>query len=85
MSFEQYAAKVKKLVNDCDIEDTEAKNIIIWNFLVTSVNSQAAYRQCIEAGPNANWDRILEIYRNDAKLGTHMVSELETELPSPQS
>ena len=43
MSFEQYAAKIKKLVNNCDIEDTEAKNLFIRNFIVTGANSQAAY------------------------------------------
>ena len=32
MSFEQYAAKIKKLVNDCDIEDTEAKNLFMEYF-----------------------------------------------------
>ena len=74
MSFEQYAAKIKKLVNDCDIEDTEAKNLFIWNFIVTGTNSQAAYRQCVEAGPNAKLERILEIYRNDAAVHAHFGS-----------
>ena len=39
MSFEQYEAKIKKRVNDCDIEDTEAKNLFVWNFIVTGANS----------------------------------------------
>ena len=29
MSFEQYVAKVKKLVNKCDIENSEAKESMI--------------------------------------------------------
>ena len=66
MSFEQYAAKIKKLVNDCDIEDTEAKNLFIRNFIVTGANSQA--------GPNAKLERILEIYRNDAAVHAHFGS-----------
>ena len=74
MSFEQYAAKIKKLVNDCDIEDTEAKNLFIRNFIVTGANSQAAYRLCVEAGPNAKLERILEIYRKDAAVHAHFGS-----------
>ena len=53
MSFEQYVAKVKKLVNNCDIENAEAKESMIRNFIVTGANSQTAYRQCVEAGPSA--------------------------------
>ena len=63
MSFEQYVAKVKKLVNNCDIENAEAKEAMIQNFIVTGANSQTAYRQCVEAGPGAKLDRILDIYR----------------------
>ena len=48
MSFEQYDAKVKKLVNNCDIENAEAKESIIRNFIVTGANSQMAYRQCVK-------------------------------------
>ena len=44
VSFEQYVTKVKKLVNNCDIENVEAKESMIWNFIVTSANSQTAYR-----------------------------------------
>ena len=93
MSFEQYAAKIKKLVNDCDIEDTEAKNLFIRNFIVTGANSQAAYRQCVEAGPNAKLERILEIYRNDAAMHAHFgsrnkgqptVHQVTTELNFPK-
>ena len=93
MSFEQYAAKIKKLVNDCDIEDTEAKNLFIRNFIVTGANSQAAYRQCVEAGPNAKLERILEIYRNDAAVHAHFgsrnkgqptVHQVTTELNFPK-
>ena len=93
MSFEQYAAKIKKLVNDCDIEDTEAKNLFIRNFVVTGANSQAAYRQCVEAGPNAKLERILEIYRNDAAVHAHFgsrnkgqptVHQVTTELNFPK-
>ena len=63
MSFEQYTAKIKKLVNDCDIEDTEAKNLFIWNFIVTGANSQAAYRQYVEAGPNAKLENLRNLQK----------------------
>ena len=43
MSFEQYVPKVKKLVNNCDIENAEAKESMIRNFIVTGANSQTAY------------------------------------------
>ena len=79
MNFEQYAAKIKKLINDCDIEDTEAKNLFIRNFIVTGANSQAAYRQCVEAGPNAKLERILEIYINDAAVHAHFGSRNKTQ------
>ena len=68
MSFEQYVAKVKKLVNNCDIENAEAKESMIQNFIVTGANSQMAYRQCVEVGPGAKLDRILDIYRNEAAV-----------------
>ena len=71
MSFEQYVAKVKKLVNNCDIENAEAKESMIQNFIVTGANSQTAYRQCVEAGPGAKLDRILDIYRNEAAVQAH--------------
>ena len=74
MSFEQYAAKVKKLISDCDTGDLEARNLITQNFIVIGANSQAAYRQCVEAGPNAKLERILEIYRNDAAVHAHFGS-----------
>ena len=71
MSFEQYVAKVKKLVNNCDIENAEAKESMIRNFIVTGANSQTAYRQCVEAGPDAKLDRVLDIYRNKAAVQAH--------------
>ena len=39
---------------------------MIRNFIVMGTNSQTAYRQCVEAGPGAKLDRILDIYRNEA-------------------
>ena len=74
MSFEQYVAKVKKLVNNCDIENAEAKESMIRNFIVTGANSQTAYRQCVEAGPSAKLDRILDIYRKEAAVQAHFSS-----------
>ena len=74
MSFEQYIAKVKKLVNNCDIENVEAKEAMIRNFIVTGANSQTAYTQCVEAGPDAKLDRILDIYRNEAVVQAHFNS-----------
>ena len=38
MSFEQYVPKVKKLVNNCDIENAEAKESMIRNFIVTGAS-----------------------------------------------
>ena len=74
MSFEQYVAKVKKLVNNHDIENAEAKESMIRNFIVTGANSQTAYRQCVEAGPGTKLDRILDIYRNEAAVQAHFSS-----------
>ena len=79
MSFEQYVAKVKKLVNNCDIENTEAKESMIWNFIVTGANSQTAYRQCVEAGPDTKLDRILDIYRNEAAEQAHFSSRYNSQ------
>ena len=74
MSFKQYVAKVKKLVNNCDIENAEAKESMIQNFIVTGINSQTAYRQCVEAGPGAKLDKILDIYRNKAAVQAYFSS-----------
>ena len=72
MSFDQCVTKVKKLVNNCDIENAEARESTIQNFIVTGANSQTAYRQCVEAGHGAN--RILDIYRNEAAVQAHFSS-----------
>ena len=71
MNFEQFAAKVRKLVTDCNIQDTQDRDLIIRNFIVTGANSQTAYRQCVEAGPDATLQKVLEIYRNDSAVQAH--------------
>ena len=71
MNFEQFAATVRKLVNDCNIQNTQDKDSIIRNFIVTGANSETAYRKCVEAGPDASLERILEIYRNEAAVQAH--------------
>ena len=76
MSFEQYVAKVKKLVNNCDIENAEAKESMIQNFTFTGAISQTAYRQCVKAGTGAKLDRILDITRNEAAVQAHFSSRL---------
>ena len=38
MSFKQYVVKVKKLMNNCDIKNAEAKESMIQNFIVTGIN-----------------------------------------------
>ena len=74
MSLEQYVAKVKKLVNKYDIENAEAKESMIRNFIVTVQTPKKAYRQCVEAGPSGKLDRILDIYRNKAAVQAHFSS-----------
>ena len=71
MNFEQFAATVRKLVNDCNIQNTQDKDSIIRNFIVTGANSETAYQKCVEAGPDASLERILEIYRNEAAVQAH--------------
>ena len=56
------------------MENAEAKESMIQNFIVTVANSQTAYRQCVEAGPGAKLDRILDIYRNEAAVQAHFSS-----------
>ena len=60
MNFEQFAAKVRKLVTECNIQDAQDKELIIKNFVVTSANSQTAYRKCVEAGPDATLQKVLK-------------------------
>ena len=71
MNFEQFAAKVRKLVTDCNIQDAQDKELIIRNFIVTGANSQTAYRKCVEAGPDATLPKVLEIYRNEVAVLAH--------------
>ena len=71
MNFEQFAAKVRKLVTDCNIQDAQDKELIIRNFIVTGANSQTAYRKCVEAGPDATLQKVLEIYRNEMAVLAH--------------
>ena len=47
---------------------------MILNFIVTGANSQMACRQCVEAGPGAKLDRILDTYRNEAAVQAHFSS-----------
>ena len=71
MNFEQFVAKVRKLVTDCNIQDAQDRELIIRNFIVTGANSQTAYRQCVEAGPDATLQKVIEIYRNDSAVQAH--------------
>ena len=71
MNFEQFAATIRKLINDCNIQNTQDKDSIIRNFIVTGANSETAYRRCVEAGPDASLERIIEIYRNEAAVQDH--------------
>ena len=71
MNFEQFAAKVRKLVTECNIQDAQDKELIIKNFVVTSANSQTAYRKCVEAGPDATLQKVLKIYRNEVAVQAH--------------
>ena len=91
MNFEQFAATIQKLVNDCNIQNTQVKDSIIRNFIVTGANSETAYRRCVEAGPDASLERIIEIYRNEAAVQAHfqtgtssqpIVHQVNTELNS---
>ena len=47
---------------------------MILNFIVTGANSQMACRQCVQAGPGAKLDRILDTYRNEAAVQAHFSS-----------
>ena len=38
---------------------------------MTGANSQTAYRQCVEAGPDATLQKVLKIYRNEAAVQAH--------------
>ena len=71
MNFEQFAAKVRKLVTDSNIQDAQDKELIIRNFIVTGANSQTAYRKCVEAGPDATLQKVLKIYRNEVAVQAH--------------
>ena len=37
------------------------RNLIICNFIVIGENPQIVFRKYVEAGPNANLDKVLEI------------------------
>ena len=71
MNFEQFAAKVRQLVNDCNIQDAGDKEVLIRNFIVRGANCQSAYRQCVAAGPNATLQKVIDIYRNEAAVQAH--------------
>ena len=71
MNFEQFATKVRKLVSDCNIQDPRERDLITRNFIVTGANSKTAYRLCVNAGPDATLEQVMEIYRNEASLEAH--------------
>ena len=71
INFKQFAASIRQLVNDCNIQNAEDKELLIRNFIVTGANCQAAYRQCVAAGPNAKHEEVLDIYRNEAAVQAH--------------
>ena len=91
MNFEQFAAKVRKLVTDCNIQDAQDRDLVIRNFIVTGAHSQSAYRKCVEAGPDATLQKVLEIYRNEAAVQAHfqtrhnsqpVVHQISTQYPT---
>ena len=54
-------------------------------------NSKTAYRLCVNAGPDATPEQVLEIYRNEASLEAHfqtkqnnqsMIHQINTQYPS---
>ena len=55
-------------MNDCNIENAQTKESIIWNLIVTGANCETTYRQYVEAGPSVKLDKVLEFYRNEATL-----------------
>ena len=72
MNFEQFAAKVRKLVTDCNIREAQDRELIIRNFIVTGANSQTSIQTvCMETGPNTTLQKVLEIYRNDSAVQAH--------------
>ena len=71
MNFEQFAAKVRKPVTDCNIQDAQDRGLVIRNFIVTGTHSQTVYRKCVEAGPDATLQKVLEIYRNEVAVQAH--------------
>ena len=80
MNFEQFAAKVRKLVTDSNIQDAQDKELIIRNFIVTGANSQTAYRKCVEAGPDATLQKVLKIYRNEVAVQAHFQTRHNSQL-----
>ena len=62
--FEQYLAEVQLLVNCCQIQNTDDKELLTRHFLVTGANSEIAYRKCVEAGRDGSLETIINIYRN---------------------
>ena len=55
MSFEQYVAKVKKLVNNCDIENAEAKETMIRNFIVLAQTPKQHTDNVLKQDLVQNW------------------------------
>ena len=80
MNFEQFAAKVRKLVTDSNMQDAQDKELIIRNFIVTGANSQTAYRKCVEAGPDATLQKVLKIYRNEVAVQAHFQTRYNSQL-----
>ena len=64
-NFEAYVVRVRFLIKECQIQNAVDKELITRNFLVTGVNSKAAYRKCVEAGRDVSLETILNIYRNE--------------------
>ena len=73
MNFEEFAANVRMLVDDCNFRCREDIEIIVKNFIVTNANSKTAYLEWIKAGPDATLDKTLEIYREDAAVQAHFM------------
>ena len=64
-NFEAFVVGIKLLIEECQIQDAEDKELITRNFLVTGANSKTAYRKCVKAGRDTSLETILNIYRNE--------------------
>ena len=78
-TFTEFETKVRKLVAQMKY-DGDHSDRMIKDIIVTGGRSHKAYKEAVKAGSDATLKRVLEIYRDDAAIQSHVnnVSQRKT-------